>query len=63
MAVRNSTRTEILKAFEARLQNERKEELVTALEQVHQIARLRLEAFVLAEYAAADQSKDQSSRT
>ena len=63
MAVRNSTRTEILKAFEARLQNEREEELVTALEQVHQIARLRLEAFVLAEYAAADQSKDQSSRT
>lgn len=63
MAVRNSTRTEILKAFEARLQNERKEELVTALEQVHQIARLRLEAFVLAEYATADQSKDQSSRT
>jgi len=45
MAVRNSTRAEILNAFEARLHNERQEEFVTALEQVHQIAHLRLDAF------------------
>jgi len=51
MAVRNSTREEILKAFEARLHNDCKEELVTALEQVHQIAALRLEALVLAEHS------------
>lgn len=55
MAVRNSTRVEILKAFETRLQNKRREELVTALGQVHQIAQLRLEAFVLANHSSNEQ--------
>ena len=67
MAVRNSSRAEILKAFEVRLQNERSEELVTALAQVHQIAQLRLEAFALTDDSSdrqADaQGNEQSSRT
>ena len=45
MAVRNSTRAEILVAFESRLNNSCGEEFATALEQVHQIAALRLAAF------------------
>ncbi|OED35208.1 OHCU decarboxylase [Chromatiales bacterium (ex Bugula neritina AB1)] len=49
MAVRNSSRTEILQAFEARLQNSEPQEFETALEQVHQIARLRLDATVAAD--------------
>lgn len=44
MAVRNSTREEILTAFEARLDNSPEQEFDTALEQVHQIALLRLQA-------------------
>jgi len=63
MAVRNSTRAEILKAFELRLQNERQDELVTALEQVHQIAQLRLEAFVLAEHGSDEQPAEQGSHS
>jgi len=51
MAVRNSSRGEILLAFESRLQNEKEEEFTTALEQVHQIAQLRLEAFVQSEHS------------
>ena len=51
MAVRNSTRSEILLSFEARLNNDRQREFVTALEQVHQIALLRLEAFILSEHS------------
>jgi len=62
MAVRNSTRAEILKAFETRLQNERQQELVTALEQVHQIAQLRLEAFVLAEHSSGEPASEPGSR-
>ena len=44
MAVRNSTREQILEAFESRLHNTVDHEFDTALAQVHQIALLRLEA-------------------
>ena len=44
MAVRNSSRAEILDAFSARLQNDYDLEFETALEEIHKIARLRLEA-------------------
>ena len=44
MAVRGSTREEILEAFSARLQNEYDLEFETALTEIHKIARLRLEA-------------------
>lgn len=44
MAVRGSTRQEILDAFSERLQNEYHLEYETALEEIHKIARLRLEA-------------------
>jgi len=44
MAVRNSSRRQILDAFEQRLQNDYDEELETALSEIHKIARLRLEA-------------------
>jgi len=47
MAVRNSSRAEILKAFESRLNNSATSEFETALEQVHQIALLRLNAMDL----------------
>ena len=43
IAVRNSSRTQILSAFEQRLQNECDEEFETALLEIHKIARLRLE--------------------
>lgn len=44
MAVRNSTREEILQAFELRVNNAPELEFDTALKQVHQIALLRLQA-------------------
>lgn len=44
MAVRNSSRAEILAAFEARLHNDPDTEFETALAEIHEIARLRLEA-------------------
>jgi len=44
MAVRNSSRAEILKAFESRLHNSPAQEFETAIQQVHQIASLRLSA-------------------
>ncbi len=44
MAVRGSNRAEILDAFSARLQNDYNLEFETALEEIHKIARLRLEA-------------------
>ncbi len=44
MAVRGSNREEILAAFSARLQNDYDLEFETALEEIHKIARLRLEA-------------------
>ena len=44
MAVRASTRAEILSAFAARLDNDPAMEFETALEEIHKIARLRLQA-------------------
>ncbi len=44
MAVRDSTRTEILAAFEDRLENDRDTEFETALAEIHKIAALRLSA-------------------
>lgn len=44
MAVRGSSRDEILAAFERRLAHDYDEEFETALEEIHRIARLRLEA-------------------
>ena len=44
MAVRNSTRAQILDAFEQRLGNDREIEFETALAEIHKIARLRLDA-------------------
>jgi len=44
MAVRNSSRQEILDAFSARLENDPDIEFETALAEIHTIARLRLEA-------------------
>lgn len=42
MAVRNSNRHAILQAFEQRLQNSRDREFDKAIEEIHKIARLRL---------------------
>lgn len=44
MAVRDSNRQAIISAFDARLQNSPEEEFETAIEEIHKIARLRLEA-------------------
>ena len=44
MAVRDSTRAEILAAFELRLGNDVNTEFETALAEIHKIARLRLRA-------------------
>ena len=44
MAVRGSSRAEILAAFERRLGHDYDQEFETALEEIHKIARLRLEA-------------------
>ena len=44
IAVRGLTRQEILAAFEKRVHHSREDEMRTALDQVHRIARLRLEA-------------------
>ena len=44
MAVRDSSRADILDAFERRLGNDRTEEFETALAEIHKIARLRLDA-------------------
>ncbi len=44
MAVRNSSRTEILEAFGRRLENDPAAEFETALAEIHTIARLRLQA-------------------
>ena len=44
MAVRNSSRTEILEAFSSRLNNDPDTEFETALAEIHTIARLRLQA-------------------
>jgi 2-oxo-4-hydroxy-4-carboxy-5-ureidoimidazoline decarboxylase len=44
MAVRNSTRGQILAAFESRLENDYDEEFENALVEIHNIARMRLVA-------------------
>jgi len=44
MAVRNSSRAEILEAFGSRLENDQNTEFETALAEIHKIARLRLHA-------------------
>ncbi len=44
MAVRNSSRRQILESFERRLQSEYDDEFEAALVEIHKIARLRLEA-------------------
>ena len=44
MAVRGSSRSDILAAFEARLNNGHDEEFETALAEIHKIARMRLDA-------------------
>lgn len=44
LAVRNKTRADVLDAFEERINNSVTEEFDTALEQVHQIALLRMHA-------------------
>ena len=44
MAVRDSSRQQILEAFEQRLGNDARTEFETALAEIHQIARLRLAA-------------------
>jgi len=44
MAVRESTRGEILEAFAARIENDHDLEFETALQEIHKIARLRLAA-------------------
>ena len=44
MAVRNSNRHEILKAFDERLQNDPDTEFTNAIREIHKIARLRLHA-------------------
>ncbi len=49
MAVRDSTREEILDSFSRRLQNDHDLEFETALTEIHEIARLRLSALEAAE--------------
>ena len=44
MAVRESTRDEILQAFSGRIENDYDMEFETALQEIHKIARLRLAA-------------------
>lgn len=44
MAVRASSRAEILQAFAARLENDAATEFEAALEEIHKIAKLRLQA-------------------
>jgi len=44
LAVRNRTREEVLQEFERRVHNSKSDEFNTAIEQVHQIASLRLTA-------------------
>jgi len=44
MAVRDSSREQILQAFERRLANDSELEFATALAEIHKIARLRLQA-------------------
>lgn len=49
MAVRDSSRAEILLAFETRLNNDANTEFETALAEIHKIAKLRLQALEASE--------------
>jgi len=49
MAVRDSSREEILESFSSRLQNDHDLEFETALTEIHEIARLRLAALEVGE--------------
>ncbi len=49
MAVRGSTRADILAAFDERLRNDERAEFRRALDEIHRIARLRLEQMVAAD--------------
>ena len=49
MAVRKSTREEILRAFSERIENDYEMEFETALQEIHKIARLRLAALEVSE--------------
>jgi OHCU decarboxylase len=51
MAVRGRSRHDILAAFEQRLDNDPESEFRTALEQIHHIARLRLETMASANHS------------
>jgi 2-oxo-4-hydroxy-4-carboxy--5-ureidoimidazoline (OHCU) decarboxylase len=42
MAVRHSNRSDILRAFARRLQNDKETEFATAIAEIHKIAKLRL---------------------
>lgn len=53
IAVRNHTKSSIIAAMEQRLENDREAELRTALEQVFEIARLRLETLFAGDDSAA----------
>ncbi len=55
VAVRNYTMTGILEAFRARLGNSREEELATALSEICEIARIRLEELTGEQIARAEQ--------
>ena len=46
MAVKNSTRRDILDAFQRRVENAPEVEFTEALDQIAEIARLRIEALV-----------------
>ena len=46
MAVRGSTRDEILAAFSSRVDNDYAQEFATAINEIHKIARLRLEQLI-----------------
>lgn len=47
MAVRDSNRSDILRAFAKRIRNDEASEFATAITEIHKIARLRLEAMEL----------------
>jgi OHCU decarboxylase len=47
MAVRDSNRSDVLRAFAKRIRNDEASEFATAITEIHKIARLRLEAMEL----------------
>ncbi len=57
IAVKNHTKSSILAAFDRRLQNSADAELTTAIEEISQIARLRLLAIIDSPSAEADAAR------